>query len=96
MNHTGVWLTGSRRQAARKELLTPRRLVASHVLSARCATVTDVTERLCKDCDGLLVEAPASDDSDLDLMCVLCGAALTLGGMLLGELEALEDERLAG
>ena len=56
-----------------------------------------VTERLCKDCDGLL-EVPdlGTPDGDLDLMCVLCGAALTLGGMLLGELDALEDERLAG
>ena len=61
--------------------------------------MTDVTERLCKDCDGLLVEAPALDvaEGDLDLMCVLCGAALTLGGMLLGELWAAEEaERLAG
>ena len=55
-----------------------------------------VTERLCKDCDGLLVEAPASDEGDLELMCVLCGAALTLGGMLHGELDALEDQVLAG
>jgi hypothetical protein len=57
-----------------------------------------VTERLCKDCDGLLVEAPDAGlvEGDLDLMCVLCGAALTLGGMLLGELDALEDEALAG
>ena len=57
-----------------------------------------MTERLCKDCDGLLVEAPDLDvaEADLDLMCVLCGAALTLGGMLFGELDALEDEALAG
>jgi hypothetical protein len=92
MNHTGVWGTGSRRQAERKALVTPARLVASPVLSARRGTVTLVTERLCKDCDGLLVEAPDTDEGDLDLMCVLCGAALTLGGMLLGELEAFEEQ----
>ena len=52
-----------------------------------------MTERLCSDCDGLLVEAPeAGDESDLDLMCVLCGAALTLGGLLQGELEALAED----
>jgi hypothetical protein len=67
-------------------------------LSDRRGTVTGVTERLCKDCDGLLVEvdevAPAAyeGEGDLDLMCVLCGAALTLGGLLLGELEALEAD----
>jgi hypothetical protein len=67
-------------------------------LSEPRGTVWHVTERLCKDCDGLLVKAPGIDvpEGDLELMCVLCGAALTLGGMLLGELDALEDERLAG
>jgi hypothetical protein len=54
--------------------------------------VTDVTERLCKDCDGLLDHVPdAEDDWDLDLMCVLCGAALSLGGLLMGEADARED-----
>jgi hypothetical protein len=52
-----------------------------------------VTERLCSDCDGLLVHAPeVGDESDLDLMCVLCGAALSLGGLLLGELEARAED----
>jgi len=51
-----------------------------------------VTERVCSDCEGLLVHAPdLGDDSDIDLMCVLCGAALSLGGLLQGELEALEE-----
>lgn len=51
-----------------------------------------VTERVCSDCEGLLVSVPdLGEDSDLDLMCVLCGAALSLGGLLLGELEALEE-----
>ena len=51
-----------------------------------------MTERLCKDCDGLLDHVPdAEDDWDLDLMCVLCGAALSLGGLLLGESDARED-----
>ena len=56
-----------------------------------------MTERVCSDCEGLLTHAPdVSDAWDLDLMCVLCGAALSLGGLLLGELDAREDERLAG
>jgi hypothetical protein len=56
-----------------------------------------VTERLCKDCDGVVAPVPdVQDDWDLDLMCVICGAALSLGGLLLGEVEALEDELLAG
>ena len=50
------------------------------------------SERVCNDCDGLLVHAPdLGDESELDLMCVLCGAALSLGGLLLGELEALDE-----
>jgi hypothetical protein len=52
-----------------------------------------VTERLCKDCDGLVSEVPGTfDDGDLDLMCVICGTALSLGGLLLGEAEAREDQ----
>ncbi|HUR51024.1 MAG TPA: hypothetical protein VMZ11_02760 [Mycobacteriales bacterium] len=51
-----------------------------------------MTERLCKDCDGLISQAPDVEDAwDLDLMCVLCGAALCLGGLLLGELQARQD-----
>ena len=57
-----------------------------------------MTERLCSDCDGLVALAPNDDgvgwdalDSELDLMCVVCGAALSLGGLLLGEILALED-----
>ena len=52
-----------------------------------------MTERLCRDCDGLLAQAPdAADEWDLELMCVICGAALTLGGLLLGELEARDED----
>ncbi|HUR14074.1 MAG TPA: hypothetical protein VM097_06235 [Mycobacteriales bacterium] len=52
-----------------------------------------MTERLCNDCDGLLVRSPElGEESDLDLMCVLCGSALTLGGLLIGELEALTED----
>ena len=55
-----------------------------------------MTERVCSDCDGLVDSVPAVDDPwDLDLMCVLCGAALTLGGLLLGEALAVEDEEAA-
>ncbi len=51
-----------------------------------------MNERICSDCDGLLVNVPdLGGESDLDLMCVLCGAALSLGGLLLGELEAREE-----
>ena len=50
-----------------------------------------MTERLCKDCDGVVAVVPESDGfgDDLDLMCVICGAALSLGGMLQGEIDAL-------
>lgn len=55
--------------------------------------MTRVTERLCKDCDGLVSEVPEPQDAwDLDLMCVICGAALSLGGLLLGEAEAREEQ----
>lgn len=68
----------------------------SHVLSEARGTVDAVTETLCTDCQGALavvVVDDAVDDTptpgaDLDLMCVLCGAALSLGGLLLGEAEA--------
>jgi hypothetical protein len=51
-----------------------------------------VTERLCKDCDGVVTAVPdVVDDWDLDLMCVICGAALSLGGLLPGELDARDD-----
>ena len=70
---------------------------ASPVLSDPRGTVLHVTERLCKDCDGVVAPVPdVQDDWDLDLMCVICGAALSLGGLLQGEFEALEDEMLAG
>ena len=54
-----------------------------------------MNERMCSDCDGLVDLAPREDDGvvwDLDLMCVLCGAALSLGGLLLGEALALEED----
>jgi hypothetical protein len=52
-----------------------------------------VTERLCSDCHGLLAHAPdVLDEWDLDLICVICGAALSLGGLLLGELEARVED----
>jgi hypothetical protein len=61
-------------------------------LSDGRGTVLLVTDRLCKDCDGVVAPVPdVHDDWDLDLMCVICGAALSLGGLLLGELEARDD-----
>ena len=50
--------------------------------------VSPVTELLCKDCDAivLFVTPECEDGQDAgDLMCVLCGAAITLGGLLLDE-----------
>lgn len=43
---------------------------------------------LCKDCDRVaLFVRPDSEDGrdDFELMCVLCGTAITFGGMLLPE-----------
>ncbi len=43
------------------------------------------TEMLCVDCDKIvLFEQPDCGDGlgAFDLMCVLCGAAITFGGML--------------
>ena len=60
-----------------------------------------MAERLCKECEGLVVTVATSavvdlsDDWDIDLMCVVCGAALSLGGLLEGEAAAAQ-ERLAG
>jgi hypothetical protein len=47
-----------------------------------------VTEMLCEDCDEVvLFVAPDCEDGqdDGDLMCVICGAAISLGGVLLSE-----------
>jgi hypothetical protein len=47
-----------------------------------------MTEMLCKDCDEVvLFVAPDCEDGqdDGDLMCVICGAAISLGGSLLSE-----------
>ena len=48
-----------------------------------------MTEMLCKDCDAIVqFVTPDCDDSPEDcgeLMCVICGTAITLGGMLLVE-----------
>lgn len=53
------------------------------------------SERVCKDCEGVVTHVTAEllgDAWDTELMCVLCGAALSLGGLLFGELDALMDE----
>jgi len=56
-----------------------------------------VTETLCTDCQGALAVVVVDDaetpGADLDLMCVLCGAALSLGGLLLGEADAWAEDR---
>ena len=41
-------------------------------------------EMLCKDCDAVaMFVQPVTDDPVEDLMCVLCGAAITFAGVLL-------------
>jgi hypothetical protein len=47
-----------------------------------------VTEMLCSDCDKVVMfEVPWCDDGQNagDLMCVICGDAVTLGGLLVQE-----------
>ena len=47
-----------------------------------------MTEMLCKDCDAivLFVTPECEDGQDCgDLMCVLCGAAISIGGLLVDE-----------
>ncbi|MCW2586130.1 MAG: hypothetical protein JWN55_1646 [Frankiales bacterium] len=47
-----------------------------------------MTEMLCGDCDAIvLFVTPECDDGQDcgDLMCVLCGAAVTFGGLLVAE-----------
>jgi hypothetical protein len=46
---------------------------------------------LCKDCEKVVpFEVPDCDDGQDcgDLMCVICGCAVTLGGLLVGEAAA--------
>ena len=60
-----------------------------------------MTERLCKDCEGLLTMAPRDEDAgvpdvwDDELMCVICGAAMCMGGPMYGELLALAEDDAA-
>ena len=43
-------------------------------------------EMLCKDCDAVaMFVQPVTEDPVEDLMCVLCGAAITFAGVLLRE-----------
>ncbi|MGB8651746.1 MAG: hypothetical protein WCD35_13920 [Mycobacteriales bacterium] len=47
-----------------------------------------MTEMLCRDCDAIVefVQPVCEDGLDeFDLMCVVCGTAITFGGMLLQE-----------
>ena len=52
-----------------------------------------MTEMLCKDCDKIvLFVTPECDDAPEDcgdLMCVLCGAAVTLGALLISDADLL-------
>lgn len=43
-------------------------------------------EMLCKDCDAVaMFVQPVTDDPVEDLMCVVCGTAITFAGVLLVE-----------
>jgi len=43
----------------------------------------DQIEMLCKDCDAVaLFVQPVTDDPVDDLMCVVCGTAITFAGVL--------------
>ena len=47
-----------------------------------------MTEMLCRDCDKVVqFVPPVCDDGtdEFELMCVVCGTAITFGGMLLTE-----------
>jgi len=46
-------------------------------------------EMLCKDCDAVVAFVqPVTEDPVDDLMCVICGAAITFAGVLLVERRA--------
>jgi hypothetical protein len=46
-------------------------------------------EMLCKDCDAVaMFVQPVTDDPVEDLMCVLCGTAITFAGVLVFERQA--------
>lgn len=54
-----------------------------------------VTEMLCKDCDAMaLFVVPECEDGqdEGDRMCVVCGAAISLGGMLLAEVAPTAED----
>ncbi|MFN2538695.1 MAG: hypothetical protein ABR549_11205 [Mycobacteriales bacterium] len=46
-------------------------------------------EMLCKDCDAVaMFVQPDTDDPVDDLMCIICGTAITFAGVLLPERRA--------
>jgi hypothetical protein len=49
----------------------------------------DPIEMLCKDCDAVaMFVQPVTEDPADDLMCVVCGTAITFAGVLLHERRA--------
>ncbi|MCU1600391.1 MAG: hypothetical protein JWO22_1100 [Frankiales bacterium] len=52
-------------------------------VSATVAGMDEPVEMLCKDCDAIaLFVQPATEDPVEDLMCVVCGTAITFAGVL--------------
>ena len=57
--------------------------------SATVAGMEDALELLCKDCDAVAMFVhPVTEDPTDDLMCVICGTAITFAGVLLQERRA--------
>lgn len=54
--------------------------------SANVVGMDEPIEMLCKDCDAVVAFVqPVTEDPVEDLMCVLCGTAITFAGVLLRE-----------
>ncbi len=52
-------------------------------VSATVVGMDEPVELLCKDCDAVaLFVQPVTEDPVDDLMCVICGTAITFAGML--------------
>lgn len=54
--------------------------------SANVDGMDEPIEMLCKDCDAVaMFVQPVNEDPVEDLMCVICGTAVTFAGVLLRE-----------
>ena len=53
-------------------------------VSATVVGMDEPIEMLCKDCDAVaMFVQPDTDDAVDDLMCVICGTAITFAGVVL-------------